>query len=227
MQWHQMQMPEMIKTLDRIEPLLAAMDPESTTTQELKGECNILRGLQYYLEAPFDALKVLDQAQQAIQKIPRHRTSQRGLAVLMLGVAYQATGNLNRAYSSVFEAINEKKFHNTTYHGRLLMTLGFIHWLEADLTDLKQIGQQMLNLGSKFDLPEVSGIARYFVDISHYCRNELSQAEKELTAIVVAANKVSIFNFSHSAFALALTYQAQGRLAEANNVAEMVVSYSL
>jgi LuxR family maltose regulon positive regulatory protein len=227
LQWHQMQVAEMIKRLDRVEPLLAALDPESTTTNELKGEFNILRGIQYYLGIPFDALKVLDQAQQAIQRVPRRRTSQRGMAVMLLGLSYQASGSLNRAYSAVFEAINEKKFLNTTYHGRLLMTFGFIYWLEADLTALKQIGQQMLNLGHEFELPEVNGIARYFVGISHYCRNELALAEKELAAIVMAANKVSIFNFAHSAFALALTYQAQGRPAEATNVAEMVVSYSL
>jgi len=35
----------------------------------------------------------------------------------------------------------------------LLMTFGFIYWLEADLTALKQIGQQMLNLGHEFELP--------------------------------------------------------------------------
>ncbi len=227
LQWHQMQVAEMIKRLDRVEPLLAALDPESATTKELKGEFNILRSIQYYLGIPFDALKVLDHAQQAIQRIPRHRTSQRGMAVMLLGLSYQASGSLNRAYSAVFEAINEKKFLNTTYHGRLLITLGFIHWLEADLTALKQVGQQMLSLGNKFDLPEAHGIASYFVGISHYCRNELSLAEKELAAIVMASDKVSIFNFAHSAFALALTYQALGRPAEANNVAEMVVSYSL
>jgi LuxR family maltose regulon positive regulatory protein len=227
MQWHQMQIAEMIKRLDRVEPRLTSVDSESTTTEELKGECNIMRGLQYYLGAPFDAQKVLDQAQQAMQRVPRHRTSQRGLAIILLALAYQATGSLNRAHSLVFDAINEKKFHNTTYHGRLLMTLGFIHWLEADLTALKEIGQQMLNVVNKYDLPEAYSIARYFLGISHYCRNELVSAEKELTPIVMAANKVSIFNFSHSAIALSMTYQAQGRPTEASNVAEMLVSYSL
>ncbi len=227
MQWHQMQVGEMIKRLDRVEPRLAVLDPESTITEELKGECNTLRAIQYYLGAPFDVLKALDQSQQAIQRVPRHRTSQRGMAVMMIALSYQATGRLNKAYSSVFEALNEKEHLNTTFHGRLLITLGFIHWLEADLTALKQVGQQMLHLGHEFDLPEVYGIARYFVGISHYCRNELALAEKELAPIVMAANRVSIFNFAHSAFALALTYQAQGRPAEANNTAEMVVKYAL
>jgi hypothetical protein len=52
-------------------------------------------------------------------------------------------------------------------------------------------------------------------------------AEKELAAIVTATNIVNIYNFSHSACALALTYQAQGQPAEANKVAEMLVSYAL
>jgi len=228
LQWNQMQLTEMIKRLDQVEPLLAAMDPESTTTEELKGECNILRGIQYYMVGvPFDAQKVLDQAQQAIQRVPRHRINQRGLAVLLLGHAYQAVGNLKRAYSSVFEALSEKKLHNTSYHGRLLTTLGMIHWLETDLTALKQIAQRMLNLGNKFDLPEAYGMAKYFLGISHYCRNELSLAKKELTPVVMDANKENIFSFSHSAFVLALTYQAQGRSVEANNAAELVVSYAL
>jgi LuxR family maltose regulon positive regulatory protein len=227
MQWHQMQIVEMIKRLDLIEPRLAAIDPQTTETEELNGECNIMRGLQYYLAPPFNARKVLNQAQQAIQRVPRNRTSQRGLAIILLAHAYQAEGRLNKACSAVFEALSEKEYHNTTYHGRLLMTLGFIHWMEADLIALEEVGRQILNLKTRFDFPEAHGVARYFLGISHYCRNELSQAEKELAPIVMAADKVSIFNFSHSIVALALTYQAQGRPVEANHTTAMLVSYAL
>jgi LuxR family maltose regulon positive regulatory protein len=227
MQWHQIQIAEMIKRLDQIEPRLSAIEPQTTETEELKGECNIMRGLQYYLGAPFNPRKVLDQAQQAIQRVPRDRISQRGLAIILLGHAYQATGRLDKAYSEVFEAISEKKYHHTTYHGRLLMTLGFIHWMEADLTALKEVGQQMLKLKTRFDLPEVHGVARYFLGIRHYYRNELTPAEKDLAPIVMAADKVSIFNFSSSTIVLALTYQAQGRPDEARHVAGMLVSYAM
>ena len=48
-----------------------------------------------------------------------------------------------------------------------------------------------------------------------------------MAAIVTATNIVNIYNFSHSACALALTYQAQRQPAEANKVAEMLVSYAM
>jgi LuxR family maltose regulon positive regulatory protein len=225
--WNQMRLSEMGDTLDLVESLLTAMPKESTTAKALQGEVDALRSVQYLLGAPYDGPRALAHAQQAIQKIPRQRHTQRGFAITMLAMSYQMAGDLENAYSVVFDAMREKEGHRTTFHTRLLMTLGFIYWVEADLIRLQQTADQQLKLGQELDLSESIGIAEYFLGISHYCRNELTAAERKLAAVVKDINIGNIFNFAHSAFTLALTYQAQGRTSEALDLTELVVSHSL
>ena len=225
--WNQMRLTEMGDVLDRVEPLLAAMPPESTTAKELQGELDALRSVQYFLGAPCDGPRALAYAQQAIQRIPRQRHSQRGFAIIMLAMSYQMAGDLESAYSVVFDAMSEKEAHRTTFHTRLLITLGFIYWVEADLIRLQQTADQQLKLGQELNLSESIDIARYSLGISHYCHNELTSAERKLAAVVKDMNIGNIFNFAHSAFTLALTYQAQGRTSEALDLTELVVSHSL
>jgi LuxR family maltose regulon positive regulatory protein len=227
LKWYRMQIADMIKRLDRVEPQLAASEDESTSLRPLMGEYSLMRSIQYYLEAPFDASKVLYHAKNAIQCVPHNRTSQRGMAVILLGIAYQAAGDLDKAYASVYEAINENRYPNTTYHGRLLMTLGFIHWMEADLPAMQDVAQKMLDIGYGHDLPEIFGIARYFQGIYHYCRNELALAEEKLASIFVDQHKVNIYNFSHSAVVLGLIIQARGRSSEADMIAKKIIRYAL
>ena len=225
--WNQMRLSEMGDMLDPVESLLTAMPTESVTAKELQGEVDALRSVQYLLGAPCDGPRALAHAQQAIQKIPHQRHNQRGVATIMLAMSYQMAGDIESAYSVVFDAMREKEGHRTTFHTRLLMTLGFIYWVEADLIRLQQTADQQLKLGQKLDLSESVGIARYFLGVCHYCRNELTAVERKLVAVVKDIKIGNIFNFAHSAFTLALTYQAQGRTSEALDLTELVVSYSL
>jgi len=58
-------------------------------------------------------------------------------------------------------------------------------------------------------------------------RNDLEAAEEKLVLLVKNPYSQHAWNFAHSAFALALIYQARGRTDEANQVGESVVSYAL
>ena len=225
--WNQMRLTEMTDVLDQVEPLLAAIPPESAMARELRGELDALRSVQYFLGAPCDGPRALAYAQQAVQKIPRQRHSQRGFAIIILAMAHQMAGDINTAYSVVHNALDEQKAPRTTYHARLLTTLCFMHWVQADLIRLQQTADQLLKLGLELDLPESIGIARYSLGVSHYCCNQPAAAAKNLVVAVNDINIGNIFNFAHSAFALALSYQAQGRPSEAREVGELVVNYSL
>jgi LuxR family maltose regulon positive regulatory protein len=225
--WNQMRLTEMAHVLDRVEPLLLAVSPKSATARGLEGELDALRSVQYFLAAPCDGARALVHAQRAAQRIPPQRHSQRGFATIMLAMSYQMVGDTNSAYSVVFDALKEHEGHRTTYHTRLLITLGFIYWVQADLYRLQQTAEQQLRLGYELELPESIGIARYSLGVTHYCRNQLDAAEQNLAAVVNSTNIGNVFNFAHSTFALALTYQAQGRPSKARAVTERVVSHSL
>jgi hypothetical protein len=63
--------------------------------------------------------------------------------------------------------------------------------------------------------------------IIHYHRNELQHAEEKLAEVVKAYYGASPINFAHSAFALALTYQAQGKPDQASEISRSVVTDSI
>lgn len=67
----------------------------------------------------------------------------------------------------------------------------------------------------------------YLLGITLYHRNELHNAEEKLAQVTKFYYAASPMNFAHSAFALALTYQAQKKTGRAREVCNSVVVNSL
>ncbi len=225
--WNRMQVQEMVKVLDRVESLLAVMSVDSIPTREMQGEVDTMRSIQYYLVSPCDAERALTHARQAMQTIPPYRSSTRGMAVIMLALSYQLTGKHTDAFGTIFEELKAKEAHQNTYHTRLLIILCFLYWLEVDLGNMKQTGQDLLKLGKQLHLYESTHLGQYFSGLNHYCRNELGEAEKSLTDAVKTRDTVNIFNYAHSSFVFALVKQEQGDPDKACEIAEAVVHYGL
>ncbi len=225
--WNRMRVLEMAEVVNQVESLLAASPKDSVMTNDMQGEVDSLRSMQYYLVSPCDAVRALSHAQLAMQRNPPYNSSTRGMAVIMLTMSYQLTGNITDAFKTIFEELKQKEVHRNTYHTRLLITLCFLYWLEADLGGLKQTGRQLWELGKDLHLSESAQLGNYFVGLDHYCRNELDEAGNCLVDAVKDRNKINIFNFAHSSFVLSLTRQEQGSPEEASEIAETVVRYAL
>ena len=97
--------------------------------------------------------------------------------------------------------------------------------MEGDLNGLKQPALQCLKLGEQHALPESISFGRYFLGVLHYVRNELSEAERYLAAVVDDPFTVRPQYLVQSAFALARIYTPHGRDDEASNVIESVISH--
>jgi hypothetical protein len=99
-----------------------------------------------------------------------------------------------------------------------------VHWIAADLNGLRQAADQSLNLSLNSNLPDTISISHYFLGIMHYLHNELEKAGSELNVVVEEHYEVNILNFAHSAFALALSHQAQGRSEKARKMIKAIVN---
>jgi len=225
--WNRMQVQEMIKVLDQVESLLVSLPMDTVATKEIQGEIDALRSIQYYLTLPCDADRALTCAQQAMKNIPSQNSSTRGLAVIMLTMSYQLTGNLPEAFGTIYAELKKKEARQNTYHTRLLITFCFLNWVEGDLGNMQQTSLELLKLGQELHLSESTHLGQYFSGLSQYFRNELGAAEKSLTGAVRSRDKVNIFNFAHASFVLSLTRQVQGKATEATEIAQTVVNYGL
>ena len=219
---NQYRLSELVTALDRIDTLSADMPPSAALNHVL-GEAAALRSYQYYQAA--DGERTVFHAQQALKTLPAEDLSGRGFAATLLAGGYQMTGEYQRAETLVQEALSEKEGRGNTYHARLLLTRCFLRWIHADLPGLRQAAAQYLQLGEQFQLPETILFGRFFLGLSHYHGNELSEAEQYFAPTVRDKYIPNAFSFTQSTFALSLTYYAQGRLDEAHELAESAVSY--
>ncbi len=226
--WNQMRISEMAEVLDRLESRLTTMSTESATTREILAEVDILRSVQYYLLLPVDRSRALVHAKRALQDKVLQHPSTRGFATIMLGYANQLVGNNKEAFRVVFEELKHWMAQKNTQYTKLLIALGFMYWMEADLANMKQAGNQVAELGSELHLPESTEIGRYFLGIRHYLLNDLAEAEQSLNGIVSnIGNNVNFFNCVHSSFVLSLTLQAQGYSDKARKPALLLAEYAL
>ena len=218
------QLADIPPVLDRVEALLAQQPPDAAATDRLQGEVQTRRATQYYYAG--DVARSMTAAQQALEKIPAEWWMLRAQARLFLGNGYLATGDLRQAYATLYDS--GEPAYGRAFQMRLLVAACLIHWFAADLPGLAQAATQILNgsdqSGSQV---ETTTWARYHLGVCHYERNDLAEAELQLTAVVRQPYQAHVQCYLNSAAALALTYQAQGRPDQARELAEQMVSFAL
>ena len=222
---NRLQIPEMMKLIEQVEAIVAKKGPQALSSVGLTGELAALKSGRFYLEG--DGKGAISCAKEALEKISLHHASERAFALLVLSFAYQMTGSRKDAQTLLYNALEQASIYSQTYFTRLMFGLCFIDWLEADLNSLQHMAFRILDFGVKHDLMESISFARYFLGIAHYYRNEAESAEKHLVSAVKEGRAVNINTFVHSSFALALTFQAQGRQAEAQKVVNTVMDHAL
>jgi LuxR family maltose regulon positive regulatory protein len=108
---------------------------------------------------------------------------------------------------------------------RTYMTTAFLHWYAGNLPAVADAADRVLALSEQHHYPQTINWARYFKGIVHYHRNQLAEAERELSAIALDHYQVHMQCLVQSAFALALTYQAQQQPDRARAVADMLPAF--
>jgi ATP/maltotriose-dependent transcriptional regulator MalT len=219
--YHRIRMADMASMLDQLRPFLNAMPADSADTQRLHGEYAVLRSYQYFVAT--DVSHMQAQAWQALDLLPREALYARSMAIMLLSTTFQMHGEFTKATEIAYQTLRDETVQHTTHHTRLLTILGVLHWLEADLPEVRQIMTEHLNLSHKLHLPESLTYARYWLGVYHYERQELAQAEQFLTAVVNPAYPLIDRNSAAASFLLALTYLGLGKADEAEQVTDRLL----
>ena len=213
---------ELRSYLKKVEPLLTNTVSKTTPTlKSLSAELDALRAFIHYIDG--EGERAVQHALQSLKYLIPQAYYVRLWAQCLLALGYQMTGDLKKAYDVAYNALKEDVPDSVAYHSRVFIILGFLNWISADLNGLKIAATQSLSLCKNSDVPESISSSHYFLGIAHYHRNELEKANKELEAVVKKHYKASTLNFAHSAFALSLSYQAQGRLEKTRELVKTII----
>ena len=213
--------------VERIKNLNATFPPDTfVNVKYVSGHCDVLKGALHYYAAEGNSAVAC--CRRALKHIPPHHKRGQLLAHTGQILAYQMVGDFETGLS-IYKRVMERHVNrDNNYHAMYLSKLGLTYWMEADLNALQQTAESILELAQNSPKSPISPYYNlYFMGIIHYHRNELQYAEEKLAKVVNAHYAASPINFAHSAFALALTYQAQEKSDQARKISKSVVIDSI
>ncbi|MDJ0957426.1 MAG: LuxR C-terminal-related transcriptional regulator [Arenicellales bacterium] len=195
-------------------------DLSTKEADQMKAELAALRsGLAYWTLKLTDSVAL---AEQSLTITPAENECVRSTALLMQGAAHQAIGELDKSESLLMESMEAGGFSEPSSHARLLQSLCFVYWPEADTHKLRRTATRLLEISLEHKQTWSLSFARYFLGLNHYERNELDQAVVQLEPIVDEPYRYPIQNVTHCSFVLSLSYLAQGLWDRAREVAESI-----
>jgi LuxR family maltose regulon positive regulatory protein len=222
--WCTVGSPEMFEPIERAAKLIKSRPPKQTS-DNLRGELLAAEALRYYAQR--DAAQTIQTASRALKLLDSSQLSERGFAMLMLQFGRQMSGDFDEGRSEILQQLSSRAILQTTCHGRLLASLCFTYWMEADPVQMIDFAEEYSRLGSKNNLDEARELSHYFRGVCHYAANHIEEASKHLQQVVDSPTVIHQRNYLHSLYALAMVRQAQGKGAEARKLVKDAVAYSL
>jgi len=214
---------DVVACYKKIEALNATSPPETLVNiKHLPGQFETLKALMHYLAA--DGENALASAQQALKVIPRHHKRALLFADLYQLGAYQMIGKLETGLSMYQKAMSRHINRDKDYYALYLGALGLVYWVDADLIAMQQTAESLMDVVKDNLLPAAVSFGLHHLGIIHYHQNKLRFAEEKLVQAANMQYAYSPMNIAHGAFALALTYQAQGKPDQAREISRSVVN---
>ncbi len=212
-----------MEALDRAESLLAQTPDQPERAVYLRGEIDALRGI-YACETASDPAHVIALTQRALAAMPRAWYYMRATSWLYLAVAYQMSGRLDLAYSTLAEGQPED-VANGVVHARVAGSRGFIEWIAGDLPAIPQAALEMLAVGRIHQRHESRGWAHYLLSSVAYERNDLATAEAHARDLENLRYLGRPMAYVQSAFIDASICQARGQPDQAQQKLELASDF--
>jgi LuxR family maltose regulon positive regulatory protein len=209
---------EVVKNLNRVESLIDRVSLPPDVTNRLRGEVCALRSQQFYWQG--DSRRSLQIARRSLKDAPLNQSTVRGVAWGSAAGALHMMGDLDGAFETLYEGLEESNNHHCTFPASVFVALLLTHWMEADPTALIQTAEHLLKLARERNLPESVMWANYFLGYAHYEKNNLEAAEKHFSSVVRQDYMANAIPYSQSVFGLAATYLAQELPDRAHSVIE-------
>ncbi|MBL8126348.1 MAG: hypothetical protein JNM64_01845 [Chloroflexia bacterium] len=158
--------------------------------------------------------------------LPPGASHLRGMAHTGIASAAYMRGDLAGGLRYLDSRLGEKSPRSPGY-AWLLQTQAFLYWIDGDWTRLWQAATRLLQVSEELELADQEALAHLLLGTVHYARNELTEAESQLTEAVEARFVMRLMWWTQAAGLLALTYQATDRPSQARQEVEDAQAFLL
>jgi len=216
------------QTLRKIDELLNSEVSASFQVDDLQ----ILRGQVLTIKAQQEFFgnemtRVIDFCRQALALLPLSWKFVRGGAMMYLGMAMQATGQVLAAERLLLDEYESYADKTDIYALFLILSLCFIYLNTGQLEQVKQIAQLLLQKASLESMVIQKNWGDWFLGLVHYHRNELEAAAQHFSQIAENRYIAQIATYRDAIAGLVLIHQIKGKNSEAWRMVETISQYDL
>ena len=219
---------ESAQVLDQARALLETTSIDPEFREELFGSLESVRCYQLYSMS--DGPGAAAAARRALELLPDDSLAERGFAVIVLAAALQMTGEIEAAKNTPYAAMSGQSGGtgaSATFDSRVLIALGFVQWMDADLNALEPTADQGSALAAAAGLRESLTVLRSFQASALYHRNKLS-CVRECLQDIVRSKAIGNAQFHAECLIISsLAHQELGDSLEASSVASSLHAFAL
>ena len=216
------------QVLEQAEALLETTEIDQELRQELLGSMESTRCYQSY--ALSDGTAAVEKARRSLELLPDDSYAERGFALIILAVALQMIGDVELARKKLNDAMSGggvAQDSSVTLSSRVLIALGFVQWMDADLSGLRATAEQGAMQAASAKLGEALTVLRSFQGAVLYHRNELVDVHERLGDITQSRAIANAEFYAQCMIISSLTFQERGDTAKATSVAAVLTDFAL
>jgi len=214
------------RVIAQAEERIGAGEGAPASTAAIRAELAVMKGGLEYMTVP-EGPALTETLREAVEALPRDHEYARGIGFMHLAAAHDQRGERSRAEGLLTSALEKAGPSGGADRAQILTTLCFLSWFDAAPTRLIQAAERLLHFGEREKLSRSVHFAHYFAGLGHHDRDDLPSAERHLRFVVGDPYVSALHNVAHSAFALALLQQAQGREDDARETARTIADLAL
>jgi LuxR family maltose regulon positive regulatory protein len=219
---------EAMATLEKAKDLLQTTTIDPELRQELFGSLDST--LCYILYSMSDGPGALAAARRALDLLPEESRAERGYAHIIQAGALQMIGDIELAKSNLYAAMSGASGDSgasATFESRVLISLGFVQWMDADLNALSPTVDEGAAVAESGNLREAIEVLRSLQASVLYQWNELA-AMNDCLQDITSSHAVSNAQFHAQCLIIwSLTCQELGDTAVATKVARSLQEFAL
>jgi LuxR family maltose regulon positive regulatory protein len=194
--------------LQEVETRLSAEDAVWTDTQlqDVRGEINALKSFVYLIKDESEL--ALKSALAALEQIPVAHTFVRSIAIIILAMAYQNTGQASMAFRELYAFL--AKARSETIIARVLISQIYIYILQGNLYQAEHFLNQLQQVTDKTRLMISKVVFHWLFGRINYERNILDVASKHFSVVFELRYNAQFIMVHDSMIALTMIEHAQG-----------------